>query len=160
MKKKKFINKLLILIMTLLLAGCSNEKIYKQNGLEIKMAKGLFYKEHPTANVYYENEEIFFIALKENYSDLIELDINEETSIEDYVQEVFINREESFDLIKDENLYYYTYEYEVNNQTFYYVSTIHKSNIGFWICNFSCDKKNKEKYHNLFIKWAKTITFN
>jgi len=160
MRKKRILKNILILIIIVLLTGCSDEKIYKRNGISITMMKGLFYKEHPNASIYYENNEIFFIGLKEKYEDLIKLDLNNETTIEEYVQEIFINREESFDLIKDENLYYYTYDYEIDNTVFYYISTIHKSNDGFWICNFACKKTDKDKYHDLFIKWAKSIKFN
>lgn len=159
MKKRKILILLIILTISFI-TGCSNEKEYNKNGISITMTKGLFYKHHPNATIYYENDEIFFIGLEEKFEDLMELDLNNETTIKEYAQEIFINREESFDLIKDENLYYYTYEYEINNTTFYYVSTIHKSNKGFWICNFACDKKDKEKYHDLFIKWAKTIKFD
>ena len=159
MKKNKFIKTILLLTFLISLTGCSNEKVYKNNGIKITMEKGLFYKHHETATIYYENNEIFVIGLKEKFEDLYKLDINNETSIEEYVEEIFLNREESFDLIKDENLYYYKYEYEINNNTFYYVSTIHKSDDGFWICNFACKKENKEKYHDLFIKWGKSIKF-
>ena len=67
--------------------------------------------------------------------------------------------EQGYDLIHEDNLYYYTYDYEINNNEYYYVSTIHKSDNAFWICNFACKKSDKDKYHDLFIKWAKTIKF-
>lgn len=159
MKKQTLFKMLLLPILIIILTGCSSEKTYKHNGIEIKMMRGLFYKNHTTATIYYENNDIFVIGLQEKFEDLYELDMNNETKIEDYIQEVFLNREESYDVIKDDNLYYYTYEYEINNKTFYYVSTIHKSYDSFWICNFACKKDEKDKYHDLFIKWAKSITF-
>lgn len=158
MKKNIFIKLFVIVLFLVTLTACSNEKTYKNEGISITMTKGLFYKQHETADIYYENNEIFVIGLKEKFEDLYELDINNKTTIEEYVDEIFLNRQESFELIKDENLYYYTYEYEVNDNTYYYVSTIHKGKDGFWICNFACNKNDKEKYHDLFIKWGKTIT--
>lgn len=156
---RKIIKIIFSLIIIILLTGCSEEKVYKNKGIQITMDKGLFYKNHDNATIYYENENIFIIGLKEKFEDLYELDINHETSIERYANEVFINREESFDLIKDENLYYYTYEYEGYENTYYYISTIHKSDDAFWICNFVCKKEDKEKYHDLFIKWGKSVKF-
>ena len=159
MKKRNIINYFLLILLIILLGGCNSEKTYKNKGISITMIKGLFYKEHETATIYYENKDIFVIGIEEKFETLLELDINSETSIENYVNEIFINRAENFDLIRDDDLYYYTYEYEINDNTYYYVSTIHKSDKGFWVCNFVCNKKDKEKYHNLFIKWGKTVSF-
>ena len=160
MKKSNILIKLFLFTLIIItITGCSDLKTYKNNGIKITMMKGLFYKNHENATVYYENDEIFVIALKEKFEDLYELDINHETTIEKYVQEVFINSGQGYDLIHDENLYYYTYEYEINNNTYYYVSTIHKGKDGFWICNFACPKNLKDKHHDNFIKWGKTISF-
>lgn len=159
MKKNRCIKPIIILLLIILTLGCSDEKTYKAKGISITMMKGLFYKQHNSATIYYENDEIFVIGLEEKFKDLMPLDINNETTIEEYVEEIFINREESYDLLKEDNLYYYTYEYDINDKTYFYVSTIHKSNEGFWICNFSCEKNNKDKYFDLFIKWGKSIKF-
>ncbi len=150
---------IIIIILIIILTGCSDNKTYKNNGISITMMKGLYYKNHETASIYYENDEIFIIGLEEKFEDLFELDINKETTIEEYATEVFVNSGQKYDLIIDDNLYYFTYEYEIDNHTYYYVSTLHKSNKGFWVCNFVCEKKNKDKYHNLFINWAKSIEF-
>lgn len=159
MKKNLFTKIIFIIIALFLLTGCNDLKKYKNNGLIITMEKGLFYKNHETATVYYENENFFVIALHEKFEDLYQFDINNETTISEYANAVFLNQEKSFDLIKDDNLYYYTYEHEIYDNTYYYVSTIHKSDDGFWICNFACPLKNKEAYHDKFISWAKSITF-
>lgn len=155
----KFIKILLIMIISTLLIGCSNEKTYTYNGISVTMMKGLFRKNHETANIYYENDEVFFIGLKESFEDLEKYDINYETPIEEYVQEVFINQGQNYELKKENNLYYFTYEYEINNHNYYYLSTIHKSNDAFWICNFACPLTLKDKYADLFIKWGQSIKF-
>lgn len=160
MKLKTILLKTFILATTIIvLTGCSTEKIYKYNGIKVTMAKGLFYRPHENADFYYENNNLFVIGIKETFEELLELDINHETTIEEYVNEVFLNSGQSYDLIKDENLYYYTYEYEINNHNYYYVSTIHKSYDSFWVLNFACRSDDKDKYHALFIKWGKSITF-
>lgn len=155
---KKF--KLLILIPLLLITiSCSDVKTYKNDGIEITMPKGFKTKVHDTANIYYENDEVFVIGIKESYDILLELDINPSSSVEDYANKVLENTELSSTIEYDDNLLYYTYEYEINNKTYYYVSTFHKNKEGFFVCNFGCELKNKEKYHHSFINWAKTISF-
>jgi len=155
----KFINLVLLIICILTLTGCSEEKTYSDNGIKITMTKGLFKKNHPNASIYYENDEIFVIGIKEKFNDLLELDINESSTIEQYAKEVFNNQGKQYDLKKENGLYYFTYEYEINENKYYYVSTIHKSHNAFWICNFACQYKNKDKYHNLFLEWGQSITF-
>ena len=156
----KLIKILLIITISTLLIGCSNNKTYTSNGISITMMKGLFKKNHDIADVYYENDEMFVIALKETYEELKKYDINYDTSIEDYIKEVFINQGVTYELKKVNNLYYFTYQYEINNNTYYYVSTIHKSNDAFWVCNFACPLTLKDKYDNLFIEWGQSIKFN
>lgn len=157
---QKSLKILLIFLLLILTIGCSDEKTYSNKGISITMAKGLFKKSHDTATIYYENDEIFVIGLKESFEDLLEIDVNELTTIEEYVEEVFINSGQQYDLQKINDLYYFTYEYKINEHTYYYVSTIHKSYDAFWICNFACLNANKDKYHELFLKWGQSITFN
>ena len=157
---KKIFKFFLIIFLIILMLGCSSEKTYSSNGISITMTKGLFKKKHETATIYYENDEIFVIGLKESFEDLLEIDINESSTIKEYVEEVFINSGNRYDLQKINDLYYFTYEYEINEHKYYYISTIHKSNDAFWICNFACSSTNKDKYHDLFLKWGQSITFN
>lgn len=156
----KLVKKIFIMIILItFLTGCSSEKTYRDNGIKITMQKGLFYKKQENATIYYENEEIFVIGIEEKYENLLELDINKSTNIEKYVDVIFQKTGIGSELIKDEELHYFTYEYPSEEITYYYVSTIHKSHKGFWVCNFVCQMKDKDKYHDLFIKWAKSIEF-
>lgn len=59
-----------------------------------------------------------------------------------------------------ENITYFEYESDIDgNETYYYFSTILKSNNAFWNIQFAVPTEEAEYYISQFIEWAKTITF-
>lgn len=59
-----------------------------------------------------------------------------------------------------EGITYFEYEADTDeNETYYYFSTIYKSNDAFWTIQFAVLTEEAETYIPYFIEWAKTITF-
>lgn len=159
---KKAIYLLFILISIFIFTGCNNDtKKYSSDGLSITMKKGLV-KKYNANGLYYEDNDIFFIANFDDFEDLIEADINSDSTIEEYTKLIFENQGSSYNIITKDNFTYFTYEY-TNNEgsedsiTYYYVTSVHKSSKGFWITTFGCQKANQLIYADKFIEWSKTI---
>lgn len=160
MKKIIFV----IFISLFIICGCDLEhSTYKKDGISITMEKGM-YKRDTSDNdltLYVENNDFYFAAVLEKYSDLIYIDINEGTTIEKYIDQIFVQNGTIYDIKRLDNLYYFDYEDDIKEKDnpYYYQTYIFKSDKGFWTCTFGTLLDNKDKFNNIFKDYAKTIKF-
>ena len=49
---------------------------------------------------------------------------------------------------------------EMNGKNIYYLATVNKSEDAFWLIQFICSEKNKDKYKPKFLEWSKTVSFD
>lgn len=160
---KKLITILLCICTIFLVGGCNSEESkmqkYSDSGFTITLPKGFYKKELASVTVYYESEYAILTALKESYTNLEPLGINNDSSLEDYAKAVLSNNQQDSELKKsdDGNFVYFTYEKEVSDKDFYYMAAIFKAEDAFWLVNFACEEDNKDTYSKEFIKWAESI---
>lgn len=158
--KKKLAIGLVLVIMLLSLAGCAaTTKTYSSHGLEITMKDDFIEKSIATATVYYVSNDAIFTGLKESFEELSVINLGKDSTVDEYAEAVLANNQVSYDMQKDGDLTYFTYEATASGKDFFYLSALEKSNDAFWILTFACEKDNKDKYEPLFKEWAKTVKF-
>ena len=157
---KKFLKMLAIIaISTVALTGCmeKEDKEYSTDGLTITMEDGMVKKDILAANIYYEGQKVVFSAIKETFETLEQVEINKDSTIGEYLDAVMAANKSDYEILKDDGLIYFTYEKEVSERNFYYLSSVVKGNDAFWLTTFACESKNKAEYALKFIEWSKTI---
>lgn len=134
------------------------EKVYSSNGFTITMDDGFYEKELLSATVYYEGEKAGLSVLREYFTDLEEIGIDENSSLDDYGEVIAsINKvDDNFETLND-SIKYYTYEQSVSGKDFFYMAAITKGTDSFWLMNFFCETKNKDTYFPKFEKWLQTV---
>ena len=161
---KKFLKVFTLVFACILLVGCgednsSNEVKYTSNGLTITMESGLLEKTNENFDVYFQGSKMIFMAVEEKFDTLEIVNLDSNSTLDDYITLILANNGESSGKLQDGDLTYFTYEREVNGQEFFYVGTAYKTDEAFWLINFACQEKDKDEYKDLFIKYAKTIRF-
>lgn len=159
MKKKLLV---LIGIVTILLCGCTEkitEKKYENEYFSITMQDGFYEKDLAVATVYYESPQVIFTTLKESFEDLKEVNIGENSTIEEYAQAVMENNMTALELQNKDGISYFTYEREISGKEYFYLSSFFKTDDAFWLVAFACENKNKSIYESTFIDWLNTMTF-
>lgn len=107
----------------------------------------------------YSTEDVAVLVLREDFK-LIE-DFGDYT-LEEYGQLLLQTYELDgvSELETYEGITYFEYEADADvNETYYYLSTIHKSEDAFWSIQFTVLTEDADDYIPQFIEWAKTITF-
>lgn len=150
------------LVICFFLAGCDFEvkdKTYTSSGLTVTMEDGMFEKDLASATVYYEGTSVIMSGLKETFDALSVVNLGKESTIADYIKVVEKNNGSTFDVKEEDGITYFTYEKEISGKSFFYLASVYKTDDAFWLVNFGCETKNKDKYEQKFIKWAKTVKF-
>lgn len=166
----KKITKVFISVMLLFfVAGCSSSeepakestKVYSNNGMSITLPDKFYEKDMISFTNYYESDDTFVTALKESFKDLESIGLNSKSSLEDYAKIILKgNKLDSKLYTSEDNKYmYFTYENEISEKEFYYMGVVYKTDDAFWLINFACEKDNKSKYSDTFVKWADTVKF-
>lgn len=161
---KKRIGIIVLMMFTLILGGCFNSEVkqkdYSSHGFNIKMDDGMTEKDLATATATYMSDKVVVTALKEEFTLLEAIDIDEKSSIEDYAEAVIKNNKADYELKEKDGINYFEYEKTVSGKDYYYYAVVYKSDDAFWLVNFACEKNNKSEYQEKFFEWAKTVTFD
>lgn len=111
-------------------------------------------------NGVFASKEVAVFVLKEDFSLLENF---EDYTLQQYGELVIDNNglTGSVELNEVEGICYFDYEYNntEENTTYYYMSTLFKSDDAFWIIQFAVPAEDAEKYLPQLIEWAKTVTF-
>lgn len=162
---KKYIKYIVIFLVIAIATGCNlfdkNEKTYSSKGITVTMKDDFYEKTNIAHTLYLESSDVIFLADKESFSMLEEyFDIDKDSTLDEYEEIIKTVNQFDDDFKKDENLVYTTYERSVENNDYFYLMSIYKSDDAFWLVNFACLKEDKDKYESNFIKWAKTVKFD
>lgn len=162
--KKQRIAVMVLALFCVLLGGCFNTNVkqqeYSSHGFKITMDEGMTEKELATTTATFMNDKVVVTALKEEFSTLEVVDVNKDSTLEDYAKAVLKNNKADYELKEKDGIHYFEYEETVNGKDFYYLAPVYKSDDAFWLVNFACEKSNKDDYYDTFIKWAKTVAFD
>lgn len=138
------------------LAGCSSEKTFTKAGMSITLTSAFYEKEHVSQTAYYESSTAMVTVLKEEFSL-----IPDSYSLKEYTDIVIEANNmtaSSFQRLGS-NYRYFTYEKSASGNDFFYLATTHKADDAYWLIQFACFAKNKDKMQETFFGWADTIVF-
>ncbi len=150
---KKFIKHLFIICLFFNIIGCVKEVTYDEDDFKITLSEEYKKRTGEMFNYYYQDNTNIITVLKEEISTLENININDNSSTEDYLKVAAeINNKEG-KIISESNYSYM--EYESND--YYHLAVVFKSKDSFWTINFLCLKKDKDANRNKFFKYMKTI---
>ena len=144
-----------------LMGGFDNEakeRTYSSDGFTITMEDDFYEKELLTATVYYEGEKSALSVTREYFTDLEEIGINANSSLNDYGKLITtVNGIDNNFKILNDSITYYTYDKSISGKDFSYMVAITKGSDSFWLINLFCETKNKDTYFPKFEKWLQTV---
>ncbi len=180
--KKKIFGIISIFLLVVVLTGCGSINIkvnngkdenkveekkektkeYSLKGLHITMADDMVESSVVGYTSYLQGVDYSFASVKESFEDYkaAQLEIDETSSVEDYMKFIAKVNQVDTEVIEKDNLVYIKYTKTVGGNDYYYMAFAYKSDDSFWLVNLFCFDKDKEKYEPIFIKWAKTVTFD
>lgn len=140
-----------------------SETYTAEEGFSITMSKGFYKKDMIAFTAYWESSYAIVTTLKENFSDLGALGIGASATLGEYMQVIItVNNYTGKEIQNsaDGKFVYFTYEATVSGRDYFYLATAAKGSDSFWLTNFACETKNKDKYQEKFLSWAATIEVN
>ncbi len=134
------------------------EKTYTDSGFTITMDDGFNKRDYVSATFYYESQNAGITGIKESFEDLATLDIDSNSSLEEYAELVsYVNNKNNEYQQLNDKIMYYTYDSTINDKNYSYMTAVTKGSNAFWIINLFCEEKNKNEYFPKFEKWLKTV---
>lgn len=134
------------------------EETYSSNGFTITMDSGFYKKDLATATFYYESTNSALIGVKEYFKDLVDFDITENSTLDDYANLISYINESDYNFIDlNDKIKYFTYEKNISDKDFFYMAAITKGSDSFWLITLFCEKENKEDLVLKFEKWLNTV---
>ena len=171
---KKKIGLILLLVVTVLITGCSlleptkkeqdkeqevsNEQVIKEEGYTVTLGKDFTKGEVDNFDVFYQNEKIGFTSVREQFDTLASININKDSTLKEYGEKIITanNILNTFEESEDGSYMYTTYTKIVTNP-YYYYTVIKKGSDSFWLFNFFCSKDDEENELSKIEKYAATI---
>lgn len=141
-----------------LMENGTEEKTYSDSGFTITMEEGFYKKDYIGATFYYESQNAGISVIKEYFEDLSSLEINENTSLEEYAELVsYVNEKDNEYQKLNDQIMYYTYDDTISGKNYSYMTAVTKGSTAFWIINLFCEEDNKDTYFPKFEQWLKTV---
>ncbi len=128
-------------------------------GLTITMPEGMESFSADGFSMAYHADDVMMSAVRENFSDYTELELNlEAMSIDEYAQltQEINGLEHTFAADTSGNLFV-TYCANIDGQNYFYYSTVRKGSDAFWVVTFACPEKHSEEYIKAFEEWSASI---
>jgi len=153
-----------VIALSFSLSGCGflsgNSVLYSNDtGLTIIMPEGMKSFSADGFAMAYHADDVMMSAVKENFSDYTELELNlEAMRIEEYAQltQEINGLEHPFTADESGN-FFVTYNAHIDGQDFFYYSTIRKGTDAFWVVTFACPEKHSIDYLPAFEIWSTSI---
>lgn len=134
---------------------------YSSSGFTIQLPGDFVEKELLNTTCHYVRNDAMVGAIKEDFETLTTMGIaTKDSSLNDYMDVVLKTNKTEVKNVKsskDGKYLYFSYEETVSGKLNYYTAMVFKGSDAFWLVNFACDSKNKEKYKDVFHDWAGTI---
>ena len=140
----------------------AKEDVFKEKEYTIHLTDEFKKGELEAATYYYESDSSIVMVISEKASELMEIGIGEDSSLNDYMKAVVSNNNlpENVKINKKENYQYITYENgDKKTGQFYFMAVTFKQGDRFWLFNFACKQVDKKKFNDRFLKWTDSIIF-
>lgn len=160
--KKRILMLIVLFGIGFVLSGClaSQDKVFTIDDLQITLTDDFKETDQDEGfTAYFESNTIGVAIMKETFASLEVIDLNSESTIEEYIAAVQSAGNVSYEIQNKDNITYFTYESEIDGTNFYYMTAFYKGNDAFWIVNLFCEETNKSELENSLMNFAKSVKF-
>lgn len=152
---KKVIKYMFIIIICLSLISCKKDdyKEFKGEDFSIKLPKDFRNIPSDSFTYYYKSGSTVITIIKEDFESLSKYKLDSNSTTEEYLKVVSSLNNKNYEITNKENYSYLVYD----TDEFYHMTSSFKSSDSFWLVNYFCLVKDKDKYKDEFIKWNDSI---
>ena len=164
--KKTLCRILLLIVVALLLlstAACSNQekpKVFTVEELSITLTDAFEEKKLLTQTAYYESDDMLVTVLRESDATLRSESLDPEMSAAQYAETVVEMNQINAKVQTDDDLTYFSFRQEINDESCYFVAFIYKTEAAFWMIQFVCEAGDAEDLEPLIFSYARTVMFS
>ncbi len=156
--KKNLLFLTLLLIFLVGLTGCATkEKLFNKDNFKITLTDAFKEDDYKGASYYFISKKAGVTALEESYEELAKINLNSESTLDDYANAVMEANGKVIKMNKEDNFYYFTYDSTTENDRYYDMSALYKGKDGFWLLNFFGKYDDRKELEEEFLKYAKTV---
>lgn len=165
---KKFYNLIVVMLCCILISstsvGCignaERTKTFSNSGLNITLTNSFYQLEEASSfTACYESNNALVLILKEDFSSLHYSYRN--YNVTQYANLVIQNNNlKNTQVTTHDNYAEFSYENSVSGNDFYYYARCYKTNLSFWLVQFSVFSSQKDEMSSKIQSWANSITFN
>lgn len=160
--KKKVLMLIVLVGMCFSLSGCLDAKKEEFAVDDLRITLTDEFKETDQDEgftAYFESDDTGVAIVKETYSALEVLDLNSDTTIEEYIAVVQSAGGTDYEVHNENNINYFTYESEIDGINYYYMTAFYKGTDAFWIVKLFCEANDKEALQSKFVDYAQSVSF-
>lgn len=140
------------------------EKVFSKSGLSISLTKDFKEKDVLDFTAYYTSEKVMVLTLKVEFDGF---DTNKwnpyEHSCFEYAEKISKEYKEIYpsttEASVNEDLIYFTFDFEQNGKNYKYLLATYKANDAYWQVSFGCEKRNFETLQKDIIRYANSVSF-
>lgn len=158
---KYFLSFIALSLMLVILSGCSfmsaKPKTFTNEGLSITLTDKFYEKELISVTSYYESKQMLVVVIKEKFSQLSQLGVNKNSTIEQYLNLVIRTNKHSSSLEEENDIPYFTYEYSENGKDFKYLATATKGSDAFYLVQFCVIEDTYDDLKDDIFEYASTM---
>ena len=140
-----------------------SEKTFQKSGLSIVLTNDFKEKEVLEYTAYYSSEEMMVLTLKVGFDGF---DTNKwnpyESTCYDYAEKISTEYRSLYpsttELITNEELIYFTFDFEQGGKTYKYLLATYKADDAYWQVSFGCEKRNYDALEKNMISYAQSVS--
>ena len=140
-----------------------SEKIFQKSGLSIVLTKDFKEKEVLEYTAYYSSNKMMVLTLKVEFDgfDISKWNPYESTCYE-YAEKISKEYKSLYpsttEVIENEELIYFTFDFEQSGKTYKYLLATYKADDSYWQVSFGCEKRNYDTLQKDIICYAKSVS--
>ena len=139
------------------------KRTFQKSGLSIILTNDFKEKEILDYTAYYSSEKMMVLTLKVEFNGF---DVDKwnpyESTCYDYAEKISKEYRNLYpsttEIIKSEELIYFTFDFEKSGKTYKYLLATYKANDAYWQVSFGCEKRNYDKLQKDMIRYAKSVS--
>ena len=132
-------------------------KTFTKQDFKITLTNEFKEDNYKGVNYYFISRNSGISVLKEKFDDLKEIELDSESSLDDYAKAVLSANNREARINENKGFYYFTYDDENGNERYYYMTTLFKGEDAFWLVNFFGKYEDRESLEMDFLRYARTI---
>ena len=139
------------------------EKVFSKSGLSISLTRDFKEKEVLEYTAYYSSEKMMVLTLKVEFDGF---DTNKwnpyESACYDYAEKISKEYKSLYpsttEIITNEELIYFTFDFEQSGKTYKYLLATYKADDAYWQVSFGCEKRNYNALQKDMISYAQSVS--